>query len=151
MPHAGGEIRPQRRAQRAKRTGVLMADASHSMDKPAPQSASQCVPPFTHTGALPSARRPFTEPQSYFRASIEETDLSDTVYWSTNFADFSTGSCGKTKFIRARRVDHSFVQTPIFSVSPSSFTPHACKPRNVFHSGNGNCTIVFQLCFTTVG
>ena len=38
VPHGGGEIRPQRRAQRAKRTGVLMADASHSVAKPAPQS-----------------------------------------------------------------------------------------------------------------
>ena len=56
VPHAGGEIRYQRRAQRAKRTGVLMADASHSMDKPAPQSVSQWVPPFTHTSSLPSAR-----------------------------------------------------------------------------------------------
>ena len=59
-----------------------MADASHSMDKPAPQSASQWTPPFTHTSALPSARTHFHQPQSYFRASIiiEETDLSDTVY-----------------------------------------------------------------------
>ena len=33
-----------------------MADTSHSMDKPVPQSASQWVPPFTHTSSLPSAR-----------------------------------------------------------------------------------------------
>ena len=33
-------IRPQRRAQRAKRTSILMADASHSVAKPAPRSAA---------------------------------------------------------------------------------------------------------------
>ena len=41
VPHGGGEIRPHRHAQRAKRTGVLMADASHSVAKPAPQSVPQ--------------------------------------------------------------------------------------------------------------
>ena len=39
-----GEIRSQRRAQREKRTGFLMADASHSMAKPAP-------PCTVHSGA----------------------------------------------------------------------------------------------------
>ena len=57
-----------------------MADASHSMTKPAPQSVALYLPPIPHTGSLPSARTHFHQPQAVFRASIEETDLSDTVY-----------------------------------------------------------------------
>ena len=45
-----GEIRSQRQAQCAKRTGFSMADASHRMTKPAPQSAAQYLPLFAHTG-----------------------------------------------------------------------------------------------------
>ena len=37
VPHACGEIRPQRRSQQAKRTGILMTDASHRVFEPAPQ------------------------------------------------------------------------------------------------------------------
>ena len=54
-----------------------MADASHSMDKPAPQSVSQWVPPFTHTSSLPSAR---TLPANAAVLFSYETDLSHTVY-----------------------------------------------------------------------
>ena len=56
VPHACGEIRPQQGAQRAKRTGFLMADASHSFAKPAPPSVAYSRPPFSHTVSLPSAR-----------------------------------------------------------------------------------------------
>ena len=58
-----GEIRSPQRAQHAKRTGLLMTDASHRMDKPAPQSVALYLPPFSHTGSLPSARTP-SSPQN---------------------------------------------------------------------------------------
>ena len=45
VPCACGEIRPQRRAQRAKRTGFGMTDASHRMAKPTPQTVAQYLPP----------------------------------------------------------------------------------------------------------
>ena len=50
---------PQR-AQHAKRTGLLMTDASHRMDKPAPQSVALYLPPLSHTGRPPSARMVFS-------------------------------------------------------------------------------------------
>ena len=34
-----------------------MADASHNMAKPAPQSVAQCLPPFSHTGQFATAGR----------------------------------------------------------------------------------------------
>ena len=52
---------PQR-AQHAKRTGLLMTDASHRMDKPAPPSVALYLPPFSHTGCLPTARTPSWRP-----------------------------------------------------------------------------------------
>ena len=58
-----GEIRSPQRAQHAKRTGLSMTDASHRMDKPAPQSVALYLPPFSHTGSLPSARTP-SSPQN---------------------------------------------------------------------------------------
>ena len=54
-----GEIRSQRQAQCAKRTGFSMADASHRMTKLAPQSAAQYLPPFAHTGHPPAAPSAF--------------------------------------------------------------------------------------------
>ena len=39
-----------------------MADASHRMAKPAPQSVAQYLPPFSHTGSLPSAHTAGGEP-----------------------------------------------------------------------------------------
>ena len=39
-----------------------MADASHTMAKPAPQSVALDLPPISHTGSLPSARTAGWEP-----------------------------------------------------------------------------------------
>ena len=58
-----GEIRSPQRAQHAKRTVLLMTDASHRMDKPEPKSVALYLPPFSHTGSLPSARTP-SSPQN---------------------------------------------------------------------------------------
>ena len=57
-----GEIRSPQRAQHAKRTGLLMTDASHRLDKPAPPSVALYLPPFSHTGCLPTARTPSWRP-----------------------------------------------------------------------------------------
>ena len=56
------EILSQPLAQCAKRTGLLMADASHIMAKPAPPSVALYLPPFSHTGCLPTARTPSWRP-----------------------------------------------------------------------------------------
>ena len=57
------EILSQPLAQCAKRTGLLMTDASHRMAKPTPQLVALYLPPFSHTGSLPSARTP-SSPQN---------------------------------------------------------------------------------------
>ena len=54
------EILSQPLAQCAKRTGLLMTDASHRMAKPTPQSVALYLPPFSHTGRPPSARMVFS-------------------------------------------------------------------------------------------
>ena len=54
------EFLSQPLAQCAKRTGLLMTDASHRIAKPAPQSAALYLPPFSHTGRPPSARMVFS-------------------------------------------------------------------------------------------
>ena len=54
------EILSQPLAQCAKRTGLLMTDASHRIAKPAPQSAALYLPPLSHTGRPPSARMVFS-------------------------------------------------------------------------------------------
>ena len=76
-----GEIRSPQRAQHAKRTGLLMTDASHRMDKPAPQSVALYLPPFSHTGSLPSARTPSSRPTQI------QGSCRDELFHSTTASD----------------------------------------------------------------
>ena len=54
------EILSQPLAQCATRAGLLMTDASHRIDKPAPQSVALYLPPLSHTGRPPSAHMVFS-------------------------------------------------------------------------------------------
>ena len=54
------EILSQPLAQCATRAGLLMTDASHRIDKPAPQSVALYLPPLSHTGRPPSAHIVFS-------------------------------------------------------------------------------------------
>ena len=63
VPHGGGEIRPHRHARRAKRTGVLMADASIAWtSRHSNRFLNGCLRLLTPAPFTPHAR-PFTEPQ----------------------------------------------------------------------------------------
>ena len=75
------EILSQPLAQRAKRTGLLMTDASHIMAKPAPQSVALYLPPFSHTGSLPSARTPSSRPTQI------QGSCRDELFHSTTASD----------------------------------------------------------------
>jgi hypothetical protein len=92
-----GEIRSPQRAQHAKRTGLLMTDASHRMDKPAPQSVALYLPPFSHTGSLPPHARPH-RPKTQIRGSSR-----DELFHSTTASDprlLSRGENWNSRFVK---------------------------------------------------
>ena len=92
-----GEIRSPQRAQHAKRTDLSMTDASHRMDKPAPQSVALYLPPFSHTGSLPSARTPSLRPTQI------QGSCRDELFHSTTASDsrlLSWGANWNSSFVK---------------------------------------------------
>ena len=130
VPHACGEIRPQRRSQRAKRTGILMTDASHRVFEPAPQQYLCPRPLRVYLNSSKVARTP----QNRFGTTCGTTNKQ------AEFSKFGSETVHK----RARHGDSIWPSVPLFLCGTKfklKLTVLKNSPCGMFEAGWGKARV----------